>query len=248
MLDLHHRACTAVALATALFIGFALLSAGPGAGARMEAIPPATSAPAPHGPAGHPLAVLLRDHAVHAAPSADAKRISAVAARRPLTHVRTVLPVLERRGAWLHVRLPGRPNSHAGWISADRTRRANTQWLLSVSVTKRLVTVFHRGRVEGRLRTIVGRASTPTPRGSFFVEEVVPLSRLGAPYALAVSARSNVYDQFGGGPGQVALHGVTGIPGRLGSAVSHGCLRLSPRAMRWLAKRVGPGVPVRITR
>jgi hypothetical protein len=249
MLNLHHRACTAVALATALLIGFALLSAGAGAGARIEPdSAPARPAPAPRGPAGHPLVVLLRDHAVHSAPRADAKRISAVAARRPLTHVRTVLPVLERRGAWIHVRLPGRPNSHAGWISADRTRRAATDWLVAVSISRRLVTVFHRGQVEGRFRAVVGQPSTPTPHGQFFVEEIVRLSQLGAPYALAISARSNVYQQFGGGPGQVALHGMTGIPGRLGTAVSHGCLRLSPRAMRWLARRVGPGVPLTIRR
>src|SRR6185436_4466946 len=111
----------------------------------------------------------------------------------------------------------------------------------------RLVTVFHRGQVEGRFRTIVGSRSAPTPRGSFFVEEILPLTGLGAPYAVAVSARSNVYQQFGGGPGQVALHGVTGIGGRLGTAVSHGCLRLSPRAVRWLARRVKPGVPVTIS-
>src|SRR4051794_35157970 len=254
MQDLDHRACTAVALATAVLIGFALLTAGAGAGARMAPAPapvPARAQPAPASspaPAGHPLVVLRRDHAVHAAPRADAKRVGAVAARRPLTHVPTVLPVLGRRPGWVHVRLPGRPNSHAGWISADRTRRASTQWLLAVSVSRRLVTVFHRSRVEGRFRAVVGRPSAPTPRGSFFVEEVMPLTQLGAPYAVAVSARSNVYEQFGGGPGQVALHGMTGIPGRLGSAVSHGCLRLSPRAMRWLARRVGPGVPVRITR
>ena len=44
------------------------------------------------------------------------------------------LPLAKGRGAWVHVRLPGRPNSHAGWISADRTRHATTQWLLSVSI------------------------------------------------------------------------------------------------------------------
>ncbi len=70
----------------------------------------------------------------------------------------------------------------------------------------------------------------------------------GAPFALALSARSNVLQEFAGGPGQIALHGVTNIGGVLGTAVSHGCVRLAATAMRWLVVRIGPGVPVTIRR
>lgn len=70
---------------------------------------------------------------------------------------------------------------------------------------------------------------------------------MGAPFALALSARSNVLQEFAGGDGQVALHGLANIGGVLGSAVSHGCVRLDNGAMRWLAARIGPGVPVTIT-
>jgi len=38
------------------------------------------------------------------------------------------------------------------------------------------------------------------------------------------------------------------VGGVLGSAVSHGCVRLADAAMRWLVVRIGPGVPVSITR
>jgi lipoprotein-anchoring transpeptidase ErfK/SrfK len=95
----------------------------------------------------------------------------------------------------------------------------------------------------------VGKPSTPTPQGEFFVEESVQLSpdEAGAPFALALSARSDVYREFAGGPGQVALHGVANIGGLLGTAVSHGCVRLSTTAMRWLGARIGPGTPVTIT-
>ena len=68
------------------------------------------------------LVVLEHDHAVRARPSRHARTIEWLGARRPLTGVRTVLPVLGRTlapggQAWVHVRLPGRPNSHAGWTS-----------------------------------------------------------------------------------------------------------------------------------
>jgi lipoprotein-anchoring transpeptidase ErfK/SrfK len=52
---------------------------------------------------------------------------------------------------------------------------------------------------------------------------------------------------FDGGPGQIALHGLANIGGVLGSAVSHGCVRLDNDVMHWLVVRIGPGVPVTIT-
>jgi lipoprotein-anchoring transpeptidase ErfK/SrfK len=68
----------------------------------------------------------------------------------------------------------------------------------------------------------------------------------GAPFALALSARSNVLRRYEGGPGQVAIHGMANLGGTLGTAGSHGCVRLSDRSIRWLAARIGPGVPVAI--
>jgi len=93
------------------------------------------------------------------------------------------------------------------------------------------------------------RAETPTPRGRFFVEEALALrpGTPGAPYAFALSARSNVYQEFEGGPGQIAIHSTYGIGGTLGTAVSHGCVRLSTSALRWIAARFGAGVPVTVT-
>jgi lipoprotein-anchoring transpeptidase ErfK/SrfK len=198
------------------------------------------------------LVVLLKGHVARSAPRANAHRIETVAARRPLTKVPTVLPVLGHGGrgdAWLHVLLPGRPNSHAGWISAGRTRSDSTPWRIEVALAARRVTVFHDGRVIRRFRAVVGKPSTPTPRGRFFVEEVLALgSAPGAPFALATSARSNALQEFDGGPGQIALHGTRYLSGTPGSAASHGCIRLPTRAITWLAKRVGAGVPLTIGR
>jgi lipoprotein-anchoring transpeptidase ErfK/SrfK len=203
--------------------------------------------------AARPLVVLLGGHVARHAPDAGAGRIQAVAGRRPLTHVRTVLPVLGRAGrddAWLRVRLPGRPNGRTGWIYSGRTRSTSTPWRILVSLSARRVIVFRDGRVVRRFPAIVGKPSTPTPRGSFFVEEALRLSpgAPGAPFALATSARSGVLREFDGGPGQIALHGTGNLSGALGTATSHGCVRLSPHAIAWLASRIGAGVPVSIVR
>jgi len=202
-----------------------------------------------------PLVVLLHDHVARSAPSGQAGRVEAVAAHRPLTRSRTVLPVLGRAsspkdGSWLRVRLPGRPNGHAGWISTKRTRQTSTPWRLQVALSARRVTVYRGGHVRRQFRAVIGKPSTPTPRGAFFIEEALALSpyETGGPFALATSARSNVFQEFEGGPGQIGIHGTNNLSGAPGSAASHGCIRLRPRAITWLARRIGAGVPLTVTR
>lgn len=217
------------------------------------------AAPAPAAgstvPASQPLVVVMHDSVARTKPGPRARRIESVRARRPLTRVRTVLPVLGEATssdgkAWVRVRLPGRPNGHKGWIPTSRTKPTTTGWHVVLKLSTRRVTVYRDGRVERRFRAVVGRRSTPTPRGRFFIEEAVALSSrdAGGPFALATSARSNVLQEFAGGPGQIALHGTRNLPGALGTAASHGCVRLNTRAITWMARRIGSGVPLTITR
>ena len=135
-----------------------------------------------------------------------------------------------------------------GWIKKQGTAKAATGWRLVVSLLDRRVTALRDGRPIRTFAAIVGKNATPTPTGAFFVEESIELrsSDVGAPFALALSARSNVLQEFAGGPGQIALHGLTNVGGVLGTAASHGCVRLANDTMRWLVLRIGPGVPVTI--
>jgi lipoprotein-anchoring transpeptidase ErfK/SrfK len=165
-----------------------------------------------------------------------------------------VLPVLghatDTHGRhWLHVRLPGRPNGHTGWIRQRFTVASSTRWRLLVDTSTRRLIVYRDGHPLRTFRAIVGKRSTPTPHGQFFVEEAVRLKTtdVGGPYALALSAPSDVLQEFDGGPGQIALHGLMNIGGTLGSAVSHGCIRLGNDMMRWLVIRICAGTPVTIT-
>ena len=199
------------------------------------------------------LAILLSAHQAFARPARDAARIRVVQARRPLTGERTALPVLGHRTGkdgvkWLHVRLPGRPNGQTGWIKHYATAASTTTWQLVVETSARRVIVYRNGRAVRIVKAIVGKPSTPTPLGTFFVEEVIRLraTDVGAPFALALSARSNVLQTFAGGPGQIGVHGLANVGGVLGSAASHGCVRLDNETMRWLVFRISAGVPVTI--
>jgi hypothetical protein len=184
--------------------------------------------------------------------------VGSVSGSRPLTGERTVLPLLAqatgtRGGRWLRVRLPGRtlgsrPPPLTGWIRASNTLRSFTRWHIFVRLRARRVDVYRDGRRLRSYQAIVGKPSTPTPTGQYFVEENVrmPPSAAGAPFALATSDRSHVLQEFDGGPGQIALHGLDHLGGQLGTAASHGCIRLADSAITWLAARIDPGVPVTI--
>jgi L,D-transpeptidase-like protein len=204
-------------------------------------------------PAGQALVVLLHDHVARVAPSMHARPMAVIASRRPLTGVETVLPVLghakSRHGRrWVEVLTPGRPDGRHGWITASGTRPSWTAWRLSVDLSARALTVYYRGRVIRRFPVVVGAPSTPTPEGRFFIEESLSLSprASGAPFALATSARSDVLQEFDGGPGQIAVHGMGNLAGALGTASSHGCIRLDTADITWLAMHIGAGVPLRI--
>jgi lipoprotein-anchoring transpeptidase ErfK/SrfK len=145
--------------------------------------------------------------------------------------------------------LSGRPNGRTAWIKQRETAISTTRWHIVIHTASRQVIVYERGRAVRTVKAVVGKPSTPTPFGEFFVEESIALGPgdVGAPFALALSARSNVLQEFAGGPGQIGLHGLSNVGGTPGTAVSHGCVRLDNDTMRWLVLRIGPGVPVTIT-
>jgi lipoprotein-anchoring transpeptidase ErfK/SrfK len=204
-------------------------------------------------PSTQRLAVLITKHSVYSGPSARSRVVETVGPRRPITGEQTVLPVLARstgRGgaAWLRVMLPGRPNGSSGWIAQQGTRQAATDWRIRVDLGSRRVLVYRHGRIVKDFAAVVGKPSTPTPTGSFFVEETLQMrsGEPGGPFALALSARSDALQEFEGGPGQIAIHGRDNLGGVLGQAESHGCMRLGTYSIDWLAVRIGPGVPVSI--
>jgi lipoprotein-anchoring transpeptidase ErfK/SrfK len=196
---------------------------------------------------------LLKSHKIFRQPGGRGHAIGAIAARGPLTAERTILPVVEakivrKHGVWIHVRLPGRPNGRTGWITRSGTVFTSSPWHVVVDTEARTLQVYRAARLVRTFKVVVGKPSTPTPHGRFYIEESIATSptAVGAPYAFALSARSNVLQEFEGGPGQIAIHGIANLGGVPGTAVSHGCIRMATDAIRWLAGHVGAGDPVTI--
>lgn len=156
---------------------------------------------------------------------------------------------------WLQVRLPWRPNTAAGWVNARNVVLAKTPWRIVVSTASRTLTLFRAGARVSTVSVVVGKPSTPTPDGLFSIVWAIPwhpTDFLGS-WVLELTAHSDVLQQFDGGDGTVGIHGRggTSLLDPLGSAASHGCIRLSNDTIDWLVQTVGasrlPGTPVEIS-
>jgi hypothetical protein len=152
---------------------------------------------------------------------------------------------------WLQVRLPERPNSAAGWISADLLRVSTTPWRIVISTAAETVTVERDGRPVASFPAVVGKPATPTPHGLFAIDEPIrqPVGSELGPWALFLTAHSRVLDDYGGGPGRIAIHGRAGplLADPLGTAASHGCIRVPNARVTWLHRVAVNGTPVEIT-
>jgi hypothetical protein len=194
------------------------------------------------------IATLNHPAAVFRAPSAHTWTHKVLPKYTPLSHQRLSVPVLGRRRGFLKVLLPGRPNGHTGWISARKAKTWKTPWHVVVDTRSKRLFVWKGRRIARSFPVVVGKSSTPTPSGRFYVEEALILAphSLGSPYAFALSARSGVFQEFEGGPGQIAIHGIHGIGGTPGRAESHGCIRATAAALTFMIRRFGTGTPVDI--
>jgi len=100
-----------------------------------------------------------------------------------------------------------------------------------------------------RTRVAVGSPATPTPTGSYYVNQrLIPADTSGpfGPGALGISAFSNVLTGWTQG-GPIAIHG-TNEPWSIGRAVSNGCIRVPNRTLRRLFAATRAGTPVVILR
>lgn len=166
-------------------------------------------------------------------------------------HLLVLKSVVAKGKTWIKVRLASRPNTAAAWIPANRARISENPWRVLISTAHRKVTVLKAGRRVLRFRAVIGAPETPTPKGLFAIYErvrQVPANGFLGPFALHLTAHSNVLDNYGGGAGRVAIHGRDGasLLDPLGTARSHGCIRVNNSRIRSLAKKLPLGTPVRI--
>ena len=123
-----------------------------------------------------------------------------------------------------------------------------------VSLARRTLTVFRSGRVARRVSVVIGAPATPTPTALFSIIGAwrsPPNAFLGS-WIPPLTAHSNALQELEGGNGTVGVHGRGGasLLDPLGSARSHGCIRVSNPDIDWLVHSIGvlqlAGIPVRV--
>jgi lipoprotein-anchoring transpeptidase ErfK/SrfK len=180
-------------------------------------------------------------------PAPDGVVLTRLAARTELGSPRVLLvrpPTLPVPG-WVRVALPVRPNGSTGWVAADDVRLRPVDDRIVIDLSRRLLVLTIDGKRVRSTRVAIGTRQHPTPVGYFYVTDRVRIpdpSGAYGPFALGLSAHSDTLTSFGGGDGQVGIHG-TNEPGSIGRAVSHGCLRV-PNAVAELLAGVQLGTPV----
>jgi lipoprotein-anchoring transpeptidase ErfK/SrfK len=129
-----------------------------------------------------------------------------------------------------------------------------TPTVVTVSKSSTTVRVFVRGEVTKTYGVAVGSAEYPTPDGQFVVQTMqvdppwnVPNSEWAGDLAgktIPGGAPNNpLVARWIGFNGSVGFHGTADI-GSLGSAASHGCVRMNPTDVIDLYERVAIGTPV----
>jgi lipoprotein-anchoring transpeptidase ErfK/SrfK len=148
---------------------------------------------------------------------------------------------------WVQTQLPGRPNGRLGWVPREglgEFHLIHTQLVVDRRTLR--ATLFKNGKQIFKAPVGVGKASTPTPGGDFWIRE--KLKGFGGaaygPLAFGTGAYSTKLSDWPGG-GVVGVHG-TNEPNLVPGRPSHGCIRMHNGDILKLARLMAPGTPLQI--
>ncbi len=146
-------------------------------------------------------------------------------------------------GLWVRLRIPGRPNGRIGWVqrgALEGFQVVHTE--IVVNRAARSLVLYRNGKAILQAPVGVGKPSTPTPAGHFWITEAfVSTDPFYGPYAFGTTDYSTLSEWPGGGV--VGLHG-TDEPSLVPGDPSHGCIRLYNSDILRLKKLVPIGTPI----
>jgi hypothetical protein len=196
-------------------------------------------------------AAVRRATLARSAPRVDARAVARVSTRTPEDTTNLLLALGRTEDAagrlWVRVRLPILPAGTIGWVPRSALGAYGTvRTRLVVNRTALTATLLRNGRRVFRAPVGVGEDDWPTPRGEFYVRNLLTrfASPTYGPLAFGTSARSETLTDWPDG-GYVGIHGTDRpelIPGR----VSHGCIRLRNADIRRLARLMPVGTPLTV--
>jgi lipoprotein-anchoring transpeptidase ErfK/SrfK len=165
----------------------------------------------------------------------------------------TFLATAEQKDAegytWYQVYVPEQPNESKGWVRASQVTPQELSHDVRVYLSAHRLDLYDYGKKVKSYTIGVGKGTTPSPLGEYFVvEKVVPLNTAGdyGVMAMGTSAFSETIQRWPGRP-QVGIHG-TNAPDTVGKDTTHGCIRLYNAEILELSKVVHLGTPVFINK
>lgn len=159
-----------------------------------------------------------------------------------------VFLVMQHVGDRLEVQISMRPNEATIWVKASEVKIREVANKVVINTTTRKLTAYNTQGPLMETGVAVGTGKTPTPTGNYFIDGAVKVPNPNGPYGayqLSVAAFSNVHKTFGGGNGQIAIHG-TNNPALIGTPASNGCVRMTNDDITKLVGMVPIGTPVEI--
>ena len=147
---------------------------------------------------------------------------------------------------WIKIRVPGRPNGRIGWVRRYALGAFHmTHDQLVVNRERLRIYFYSDGQLIWSAPVAVGKPSTPTPAGHFWIRERFKLTnpRSGYyPYAFGTADYSTLTEWARGGV--VGIHGPFYAPNEIPGHISHGCIRLRVSDDEWLGHHLNYGTPL----
>ncbi len=238
----RHRICVLVSVAALGIVGGA--AAAPAGAAPAGAAP--TTAVLSNETTSSTWSVPDYADPIRARPTTHSARIGTLQFQTPDGFLQSYLLLQERQtpaGAWVQLRIPGRPNGRIGWVPRSALDVFNhTDMQVVVDRAAERLTVYRAGHMIFEAPVGVGKPGTPTPAGHFWITEAFPSNNAAyGPYAFGTSDYSTLTDWIGGGI--VGLHG-TDQPWLVPGDPSHGCIRLHNSDILRLKNLISIGTPL----
>jgi lipoprotein-anchoring transpeptidase ErfK/SrfK len=217
----------------ALFGGFCVPASALAAGTRsaVNKLIPATPSP----PSSNPydvtteVAIAQAVHPVYRAPSTHAGKLHMLQLSTPdgeaLQTYRLLASEVVKGVRWEQIAVPMRPNGSTGWVKRSWLGQPIiSHTLMVVNRAERSLTVYHNGAAIYTAPVGVGKPSTPTPPGHFWIAESFASSDpFYGPWAFGTTDYATITDWADGG--MVGVHG-TNEPSLIPGDPSHGCVRM----------------------
>jgi lipoprotein-anchoring transpeptidase ErfK/SrfK len=161
----------------------------------------------------------------------------------------TILAVAARRPGWVQVRT-SIAKHQVGWLPLSAGHLFSEPRTIVIDLSKRTLSVFHRGTLTDTYKVAIGTDATPTPVGRFAVTDRLTTGAPNGDYGcciLALTAHQAKIAQGWGGGDRVAIH-ATPHTWTIGKKISHGCVRGTNKALHQLMAHARLGMPVTIHR